>query len=111
MNGEPIKFLKLSENPTLETNASEDAPKVIEDFLNQLDGEAQTAILGKLLSGESLVAKHGEATGRELAAYRLAQLMETIGDSATQLSDVFVFDVVVPEEHTTTDVELSKLIK
>jgi hypothetical protein len=109
MNGEPIKFLKLSGNEMQEDRATEEAAATIEDFLDQIDSEEQVKMLGKLIGGESLVGKFGEEAGRELAAYRLALLMRTIGEAVADLSDIFVFDVVVPGEATTTGVELSKV--
>ncbi|HLA49535.1 MAG TPA: hypothetical protein VJY84_03270 [Candidatus Saccharimonadales bacterium] len=109
MNGEPVRFLKLADNPMPEEAATKAAPRVIEDFLDQLDGDQGADILKGLLNGDSLIAKHGEAAGRELAAYRLALLLPAIGEAAANLADVNVYDVVVEGVDTTTAVELSKL--
>lgn len=109
MNGEPIKFLKLSVDPVAEGEAVEKAPVVVEEFLDQLDGEQEVSVLRALLSGDSLVAKFGEEEGRELAAYRLAGLLPIIGESTARLADIIVLDVPVEGRSTSTAIELKKL--
>ena len=109
MNGELVRFLKLADNPMGKIPAAHAAPRVIEDFLGQLYGYHQINILVALLKGDSLIAKHGKAVGRELAAYRLAMLLPAVGNAASDLADVEVFDVVVGGKSTTTARELGKL--
>ena len=92
MNGEVINPLKLSANPAPEAEVTKNAPRVIEDFLDQLGGDEQTEVLEALLDGSALIEKHGEREGRELAAHRLYHLLETIGETAANLSDVLVTD-------------------
>lgn len=107
MNGEPILFLKLSANHMAEADAVSGASTVIEEFLDQLDGDLQRDVLARLLDGDALVVKHGEETGRELAAYRLVKLLPSIGAAANALSETHVDNPDAPGTQTSTDVELS----
>lgn len=109
-DGSIVRPLKLKLWPSPVEGVTANAPGLIEEFLDQLDGNKQVDILKRLLNGESLVAAFGESEGRELAAYRLAMLLPAIGSAATELADIKVFDVVVPDEDTTTADELRKLV-
>lgn len=110
MNGEPIKTLRLSSDPSRDCDgAIADAAVVIETFLDQLDEVEEGEILKQIVSGQSLRTIYDEEPARELAAYRLARLLPHIGRAASELADIDVFDVVTEGEDTTTARELEKL--
>lgn len=110
MSVELAKSLKLSYDPRDTKEATANAAPTIEAFLGQFSETEQAGILSRLLSGEALIAKHGEQDGRQTAANRLALMMKPIGEIAFDLSDVEVHDVVIPGHSTTTDVELTKQV-